>query len=200
MQYSSESVAVFTKERFSYETWADYTCMDSTRPIFPSNVIIPTVSPSQERVCPKIRRLASMTSHPPPLVHKPPNTNPVVQRHQVRLQPAARNHGAVELPQAVYLDFADVLGLRLCLLRPRVVRAVIGHDAPAQDVVRDDEAARPEEPVRCAGLRLGQDLGQVLWVATLLSVDEDEVVGLGRVELGKSGDWLLVCDRQDPTV
>lgn len=93
-----------------------------------------------------------------------------------------------------------ILGPLLLLAHdPGVLVAVVGDDAPAQDIVGDDEAAGAQQPRAAAGRRPGEDGVEVVRVAGLLGVDEDEVVRLAGSEGGERGQGVAdaevdVCD------
>lgn len=113
--------------------------------------------------------------------------NAVIQRHEPRVKPWLALDCGVELTQLVDIFRAPV-GRTLSLFEydPGVGVRVICHDTPAEDVVGDDEAAGAEKAAAAGSLRGREDGGEVGRVARLLGVDEDEVVGLVGVQLGKA--------------
>lgn len=58
--------------------------------------------------------------------------------------------------------------------------------APAQNIVRNDQAPWSEEAVLASGLGIGQNNRQVVRIAGLIGVQEDDVVGSGRAHLGQT--------------
>lgn len=119
-------------------------------------------------------------------VNKTNQPHAVIKRHEEVLQPLAPRHEVVELTQVLNVAVRLVLAARPRLLvprRPRVVVAVVGHEPPAEHVVRHDEPARAQQPRPSSRLRPGEYVPQVGRVARLLGVDEDEVVGLFGLQL-----------------
>lgn len=126
-----------------------------------------------------------------PSVHQPRNTKPIPQRQQQRIQPRALRSRPIVRPQVLQLRGRTVLApAELGVpLGEGVGLAVVRHQGAAEDVVGQDEAARLQDPIgAAAGLGAGEDGVEVGWVAVLLGVDEDEIVGLGGVELGQPVD------------
>lgn len=76
--------------------------------------------------------------------------------------------------------------------RGRRAEARVGDVPAAEDVVGDDERAGAEQALGGRGRGLGarEQHGEVVGVARLVGVEEDEVVGArGRGELGQAVDW-----------
>lgn len=122
-------------------------------------------------------------------IQQPSNVDAVVEGHEEGLEPVALDNHVVELAHALDVTILVVLGL----FGPAgaggdgvgVVVAVVGNDAPAEDIVGDYEAALAQEPAGAGALRLFEDGAQVVWVPGLLGVDEDEIIGFSGAQGGQ---------------
>lgn len=113
-------------------------------------------------------------------INQPRNAEPVPERDEERLQSRAGQGELVELLDSVY-------ELELVLARLLAQGVDVGGEASAQNIVRDNESTRSQQPVGASGLGAFQELLQIAGVSRLVCVDEDDVVGLGGVELGEAG-------------
>ncbi|KAG7140518.1 hypothetical protein HYQ46_007971 [Verticillium longisporum] len=112
-------------------------------------------------------------------VDEPRQIDAVKERHQPRIEPRITMHLVIVPSEIVDIARPPILGPLLLLAHdPGVLVAVVGDDAPAQDIVGDNEAAGAQQPRAAAGRRPGEDGVEVVRVAGLLGVDEDEVVRL----------------------
>ncbi|CRK29064.1 hypothetical protein BN1708_015438, partial [Verticillium longisporum] len=92
------------------------------------------------------------------LVDKPRQIDAVKERHQPRIEPRIAMHLVIVPSEIVDVARPPILGPLLLLAHdPGVLVAVVGDDAPAQDIVGDDEAAGAQQPRAAAGRRPGED-------------------------------------------
>ncbi|CRK28373.1 hypothetical protein BN1708_004612, partial [Verticillium longisporum] len=91
-------------------------------------------------------------------VDEPRQIDAVKERHQPRIEPRIAMHLVIVPSEIVDVARPPILGPLLLLAHdPGVLVAVVGDDAPAQDIVGDDEAAGAQQPRAAAGRRPGED-------------------------------------------
>lgn len=110
-----------------------------------------------------------------PSVEQPHDRHAVPHGQHDHLEARVGGAAVVEAAQGVELA---LLGLVRLPVRHGLVR--VGHVAPAQHVVGDDEGPRPQQPPRRPGPRPAQQLLQVAAVRLLVGVEEEGVVGRVR--------------------